>query len=67
MIKIHRKFGNFFIIENNITIAMCTQTIIANRIRNALRLAEQLTNKQPLIEQIRQIISTENDSEKLKV
>ena len=40
MIKIHRKFGNFFIVENDTAIAMCTQSAIANRVRAALNAME---------------------------
>lgn len=37
MIKIHAKFGNYFIAEGNKTIAMCTQIGNAKRIRDALQ------------------------------
>jgi hypothetical protein len=44
MIKIHHKFGNYFIAINNETIAMCTQSENANRIKAALESAEQPAN-----------------------
>jgi hypothetical protein len=48
MYKVHRKFGNFFIVENSTTIAMCTKITIANLIRAALESAElAATDSQP--------------------
>ena len=37
MFKVYKKFGNFFIIENDTTVAMCTQSAWAKRICAALR------------------------------
>lgn len=38
--SIHKKLGNFWIVEDEVTIAMCTQSVHAKRIRNALQKAE---------------------------
>ena len=44
MYKIHKKLGNFWIVENDATIAMCTKSKVANRIVNALRSKELATS-----------------------
>ena len=38
MYKIHKKFGNYFIVEGDTTIAMCTRPFVAKRIKNALQI-----------------------------
>lgn len=42
MIKIHCKFNNFFIVENDTCICMCTQSVVAKRIKDALENLEAL-------------------------
>ena len=44
MFKVHKKFGNFFFVENDTVIAMCTQSTTAKRVRNALQAMESASN-----------------------
>jgi len=38
--SVYKKLGNFWVMEDEVTIAMCTSSVNAKRIRNALQKAE---------------------------